>query len=74
MVYFIHVANVVYLASYSVKNILLLRCLTILGILLCIPYYLAFVRYEAAVWSLVFLGINIYRLRTVKRGVSVQAG
>lgn len=60
--YFIHIANVVYLLSYAVKDIRWLRCLTIVGIALCIPYYVAFLRYEAVVWSCLFLVINITRL------------
>lgn len=60
--YFIHIANVVYLLSYAVKDIRWLRCLTIVATALCIPYYLAFSRYEAIMWSGLFLAINITRL------------
>lgn len=61
----VHVANVVYLLSYWVKDVRWLRALTILGIVLLIPYYLVQVRplWEAAIWNLVFLGINIFRLK-----------
>lgn len=65
MTWFIHVANLMYLYSYTVKDLRKLRFVSILGILLCIPYYYALARYEAIVWSLIFLGINIYRLKSV---------
>jgi len=61
----IHLANVVYLLSYWVKGIKTLRVLTCLGIVLLIPYYLVQVEplWAAAGWNLVFLGINIYRMK-----------
>lgn len=59
-----HLANIIYLASYAVKSMVLLRWLTVLGIVLLIPYYLAWGLWDAAVWNGVFLGINLWRLRT----------
>lgn len=58
----IHLANLVYLASYAVKDIRVLRWLTIVGIVLLIPYYLVWGLWEAAIWNGVFLGINLFRL------------
>lgn len=63
----IHLANLVYLASYAVKDMRVLRWLTIVGIVLLIPYYLAYDLWEAAIWNGVFLGINLYRLRSHSR-------
>ncbi len=63
----IHLANLVYLASYAVKDMRVLRWLTILGIVLLIPYYLAWHLWEPAIWNGVFLGINLYRLRSHSR-------
>lgn len=60
----IHIANLVYLASYAVKDIRVLRWLTIVGIVLLIPYYLAWHLWEPAIWNGVFLGINLLRLRS----------
>lgn len=55
-------ANVLYLASYSVHDILLLRILTIVAALLLIPFY--YVQstplWIAIVWNLVFIAINTY--------------
>lgn len=55
-------ANVVYLASYSVRDILWLRVLTVVGISLLMPYYyfqpdplLA-----AIAWNALFLSINVF--------------
>lgn len=58
----IHLANVVYLVSYSVKNLQVLRWLTIVGIVLLIPYYLTYGLWAAAIWNGVFLAINLGRL------------
>jgi len=56
------VANVIYLLSYSVRDILWLRILTVLGALLLLPYY--YLQPEALWapigWNLVFVAINIF--------------
>jgi Popeye protein conserved region len=61
-VVWITVANVIYLISYSVRDILVLRILTVAGASLLIPYYaMQTVPLKAAIgWSLVFIAINIY--------------
>lgn len=59
----IHSANIIYLASYAVKDLRLLRFLTVAAVLLLIPYYIIFHLWEATLWNVVFLGINIYRLK-----------
>ncbi len=66
----IHIANVVYLASYAVKDIRVLRWLTILGIVILIPYYLSWQLWAAAIWNGVFLLINLYRLRGKREAVA----
>lgn len=56
----ITVANALYLASYSVRDILWLRILSVAGALLLIPYY-AFQPIplmDAIAWSAVFITIN----------------
>lgn len=63
----IHLANLVYLASYSVKDVRVLRWLTVLGIVLLIPYYLAWHLWEPALWNVVFLSINLFRLGSHSR-------
>jgi len=60
----IHLANIVYLASYAVKDIRMLRWLTIIGIVLLIPYYLYWQLYAATLWNVVFLLINLTRLNS----------
>ncbi|MCY6380522.1 cyclic nucleotide-binding domain-containing protein [Hoeflea prorocentri] len=56
------VANVVYLFSYSVRDILWLRILTVAGATLLMPYYY----FQAAPlwapigWNIVFIAINIF--------------
>jgi hypothetical protein len=55
-------ANVIYLASYSVRDILWLRILTVVAASLLIPYYaMQAVPLRVAIeWSLVFILINAY--------------
>jgi hypothetical protein len=62
MTWLIHVANATYLASYAVNDVRWLRWLTIMGLLLLIPYYLACALYAAASWNAVFLVLNLLRL------------
>lgn len=57
----IHSANIVYLASYAVKDMKMLRWLTVTGCLLLIPYYLVHELWAATAWNVLFLGINVYR-------------
>jgi hypothetical protein len=55
-------ANVLYLASYSVRDILWLRVLTVTAALLLIPYY-AFQPIPLTVaiaWNVLFIAINTY--------------
>ena len=56
------VANVVYLASYSVRDILWLRIFSIVGGALLLPYYYLQVNslWTAIGWNLVFISINAF--------------
>src|ERR1700742_325745 len=58
----IHAANVLFLVSYMVRDILWLRILTVIATLCLIPYY--FTRPEPMMvpiyWSLVFAALNVY--------------
>ncbi len=61
----IHVANVVYLASYLVKDILWLRILTVVGIICLVPYYLACAEnplWDAIAWSSLFATVNLFQI------------
>src|SRR5262245_20764116 len=60
----IHVANVLYLLSYSVKDMLWLRCLTVVAALCLLPYYYVQpVPLTAAIaWNLLFIGINLMQI------------
>lgn len=61
-IFWITVANVLYLASYSVRDILWLRVLTVVAACLLIPYYaLQPSPLVAAIgWNAVFIAINAY--------------
>ena len=58
----INVANFLYLFSYSVRDILWLRVLTVTGALCLLPYY--YLQPEPLMapiyWNLVFVAINLY--------------
>jgi CRP-like cAMP-binding protein len=58
----VSVANVIYLVSYSVRDILWLRILTIIGATLLLPFY--YLQPEPLwtpfVWNLVFITINVF--------------
>lgn len=71
-------ANVIYLASYSVREILWLRILTVAAAALLVPYYLlqAAPLRVAVAWSFVFIAINGYwivRLLIERRPVHLTA-
>src|SRR5215469_16183671 len=55
-------ANVLYLASYAVRDILWLRILTVVAATLLIPYYLmqSTPLYVAVGWNILFIAINCY--------------
>lgn len=67
MVVFIHVANVLYVGSYLVKDILWLRVLTVLGGLTLLAYYVLMPMplWAAIVWNVLFLSINLWQIRTL---------
>ena len=58
----VSVANVVYLFSYSVRDILWLRILTVFGATLLMPYYYFQIAplWAPIGWNVVFIAINIY--------------
>jgi CRP-like cAMP-binding protein len=62
--YLIHFANVLFVASYSVRDILWLRVLTIVATVSLLPYY--YTRptplTEAIAWNVLFLAINGWQL------------
>ena len=69
-------ANLLYLASYSVRDILWLRILTIVAAVLLIPYYYLQSQplWIAISWNLVFVGINLFwvaRLLLERRSVQL---
>ncbi|MEM7464569.1 MAG: cyclic nucleotide-binding domain-containing protein [Pseudomonadota bacterium] len=58
----VNVANVVYLFSYSVREILWLRILTVIGAALLLPYYYFQPEplWAPIIWNLIFTAINIF--------------
>jgi len=61
----VHIGNVLYLGSYLVKDIFLLRFLTVVAMFVFLPYYLFQGNdplWEPVVWSFVFTGVNVYQI------------
>ena len=58
----LHAANILYLASYSVRDILWLRILTVVGMCMCIPYYVAEGVMPPVYWHVAFVAINLYHI------------
>ena len=76
--YFIHVANILLLAAYSVRDILWLRLFAVASSLAAIPYFLfqPTPLWAAFGWSVLFTGINIFqawRLVLERRPVKLTA-
>src|SRR5258707_14547845 len=74
--YFIHTANILLLAAYSVREILWLRLLAVASSLAAMPYFLLQPRplWAAFGWSVTFTGINILqagRLLLERRAVTL---
>ncbi|MES0880644.1 cyclic nucleotide-binding domain-containing protein [Roseibium sp. SCP14] len=72
------VANVIYLCSYSVRDILWLRILTVVGATMLLPYYYLQIDplWAAIAWNAVFIAINIFwigRLLLDRRPVPFSA-
>jgi hypothetical protein len=65
MVVFIHIANVIYLCSYLVKDILWLRVLTVVAGIVLLLYYalLPTPLWPAIAWNIVFSAINVRQIR-----------
>jgi len=62
MEYLVHIANVLYLFSYSMRDILWLRILTVAAACFMIPYfyYQRDPLYAPIFWNLVFMALNVY--------------
>ena len=58
----LHVANVLYLASYSVRDILWLRVLTVFAMLSLGWCYWSCAAYNALWWQVAFLAINLFQI------------
>ena len=61
----IHIANVLYLASYSVRDILWLRILTVVAALCLLPYYFSCSEnplWPAIAWNGLFIGVNLFQI------------
>jgi hypothetical protein len=60
----IHVANVLYLVSYLVKDILWLRVLTVVAGMTLMPYFAlrADPLWAAVAWNVLFIAINAYQI------------
>jgi len=76
--YFIHVANILLLVAYSVRDILWLRLFAVGASVVSIPYFLQqpATLWAPLGWTVVFAGINLlqaWRLFMERRGVKLTA-
>src|SRR3954452_18372839 len=76
--YFLHVANILFVLSYSVRDMMWLRVLALCGVLISLPYYYLQpeVLWQPIGWAAVFLGINgyhVWRLWLERRPVELSA-
>jgi hypothetical protein len=77
MDYLVHAANILYLISYSMRDILWLRILTVGASCFMVPYFLFQPEplYAPIFWNLVFMSLNIFwiaRLYLERRPVSLS--
>ena len=61
---FVHIANVLFLMSYLVRDILRLRVLTVIALVCLAPYYYFQPEplYAPIAWNIVFATINIFQI------------
>jgi len=76
--YFLHLANVLFVLSYSVRDIMSLRVLALCGSLISLPYYYLQpeVLWQPIGWGAVFMAINgyhVWRLWRARRPVELSA-
>ena len=78
MEYFINIANVLYLLSYFVRDMLLLRVLTVIAAFCLMPYF--YFREDPIMpviyWNSFFIGLNVYWILrlSLERRAQKQAG
>ena len=60
----LHLANVLYFVSYSVRDILWLRCFTVAGLFMCMPYYVfrESPLWPPFAWHVVFVMVNGFQI------------
>lgn len=66
----VHVANVLYLASYLVRDILWLRMLTVVAMLCLFPYFYscgAEPLWAPIIWNGIFLAVNLFQIGLLVR-------
>jgi CRP-like cAMP-binding protein len=76
--YFLHFANILFVLSYSVRDIMLLRVFALCGSLISIPYYYlqANVLWQPIGWAAIFMTINgyhVWRLWRERRPIELSS-
>ena len=62
---FIHVANVIYVISYLVRDILWLRFLTVIAGATLLPYFYVNNLWPPIIWGFVFIAVNLWQIRVL---------
>ena len=76
--YFLHIANILFVFSYSVRDIMWLRVLALCGSFISLPYYYLQVEvlWQPIGWAAIFMAINgwhVWRLWLERRPVELSA-
>ncbi len=76
--YFLHIANILFVFSYSIRDIMWLRVLALCGSFISLPYYYlqAEVLWQPIGWAAIFMAINgwhVWRLWLERRPVELSA-
>lgn len=58
----LHLSNILYLCSYSVRDILWLRILTVIAIACMMPYYYCCSLYAPIGWNGLFAAVNLFQI------------
>lgn len=60
----IHIANMIYLGSYLVRDILWLRILTVVGLTFAVSFFCVRLEPTSApvFWHVVFVAVNLYQI------------
>jgi CRP-like cAMP-binding protein len=60
--FFLNLGNVLYLVAYSVRDMMWLRIITVIGTMCLMPYYYCRALYEPMAWATLFTIVNLIQI------------